>query len=180
MYLRPYKKEDAQTICSWCRDEETLMRWTANYYQGQKVDEELLNDLYIKRNGDCAPDNFYPFVACIDRRPVGSFIIRYLNDDPGILRIGFVIIDDTRRNEGLGKQLIDLALTYCFEIAKARKVTIGVFTDNLPAYNCYKACGFLEAKEAAGYNVTINVTDKHVAELEMDRERYEERKKICD
>lgn len=35
-------------------------------------------------------------------------------------------------------------LKYAFEIYGAKRASLGVFEDNLPAYSCYKAVGFQE------------------------------------
>lgn len=46
------------------------------------------------------------------------------------LRLGFVIVDDTKRGKGYGKEMLSLAVKYAFEIFKAEKLTIGVFANN--------------------------------------------------
>ena len=38
-----------------------------------------------------------------------------------------------------------LALRYAFDIYGAKKVSLGVFENNQPAYYCYKAAGFRDA-----------------------------------
>ena len=40
--------------------------------------------------------------------------------------------------------MIQMAMKYAFEMLGAKKVTLGVFDNNLPAYYCYKAAGFAE------------------------------------
>ncbi len=77
---------------------------------------------------------------------VGHLIMRYTNGNKRELRLGFVIVDDEKRGHGYGKEMIKLALKYAFEIMNAEKVTIGAFENNLPAYHCYKAAGFLDVE----------------------------------
>ena len=43
--------------------------------------------------------------------------------------------------------MLSLAIKYAFDIFGAEKVTLGVFDNNKPAYNCYKAAGFRENGE---------------------------------
>ncbi len=145
MYLRPYKKSDTEAILSWCRDEKTFRNWTSDRYDSYPITADDMNYKYFDCNGDCAEeDNFYPMTACDDEGIAGHFILRYTGGDPHTLRIGFVIIDDKKRGQGIGKEMITLALNYAFNIAGADKVTIGVFEDNKSAYYCYKSAGFEE------------------------------------
>ena len=58
------------------------------------------------------------------------------------LRFGFVIVNPHRRGKGYGKAMLQLGLKFVFEIYGAKKVSLGVFENNLPAYYCYKAVGF--------------------------------------
>ena len=76
---------------------------------------------------------------------VGHLFMRFMDEEKQVLRFGFVIVDDTKRGKGYGREMIALALKYAFEILKVRKVTIGVFEDNAPAYHCYKSVGFQDA-----------------------------------
>lgn len=149
LYLRPYKTTDADTILSWCEDELVFRRWTSDRYPSYPITAEDMNHKYIDCNGDCTePDNFYPMTACDEDGAVGHFIVRYINGCHDVLRIGFVIVDSTKRGRGYGKQMIQLALEYAFRIAGAKTVTIGVFENNPQALNCYQAAGFTVVESA--------------------------------
>ena len=69
--------------------------------------------------------------------------MRYTGGDSRQLRFGWVIVDDTLRGKGYGKQMLTLGLEYAFDILKVDRVTIGVFENNEPAYLCYKKAGFV-------------------------------------
>jgi RimJ/RimL family protein N-acetyltransferase len=141
MKLRPYKPCDAEVILSWIRDEETFRRWSTDRYDHYPITPADMNHKYLECNGDCPePDNFYPVTAVHDGVPVGHLILRYTGED--VLRFGFVIVDDTKRGAGYGKEMLRLAIEYAFEIMKAKKVTLGVLENNPGAYYCYKAVGF--------------------------------------
>ena len=62
--------------------------------------------------------------------------MRYTGGDSRQLRFGWVIVDDTLRGKGYGKQMLTLGLEYAFDILKVDRVTIGVFENNEPAYWC--------------------------------------------
>ena len=70
--------------------------------------------------------------------------MRFTDKEKAVLRLGFVIVDDSKRGKGYGKEMIRLALKYAFEIMKVEKVTIGVFENNASAYHCYQSVGFRE------------------------------------
>ena len=173
LYLRPYKRHDARTILSWCEDENTFRKWTSDRYDSYPITEKDINYKYYDCNGDCAEaDNFYPMTACDENGIVGHFILRYVGGQRDILRIGFVIVDGQKRGRGYGKRMMRLALEYAFRIAGARKVTIGVFENNLPAYRCYKAAGFHDARQEPEVLCELFGETWKILELEIDRDAY--------
>lgn len=172
--LRTYKESDANTIVTWCKDEAAFRRWTSDRYESFPITPEDMNAKYIDCNGDCVePDNFYPVTAFDESGVVGHMIMRYTDVEKSVLRFGFVIVDDNKRGMGYGKEMLLLALKYAFELFGARKVTLGVFENNLPAYYCYKVAGFKDVQmdekelcEVCGEIWSVN-------ELELSREEYE-------
>ena len=100
--------------------------------------------------------------------------MRFTDEKKHVLRLGFVIVDDSKRGKGYGKEMINLALKYAFEIMKVEKVTIGVFENNAPAYHCYKTAGFKEVplKEDVFCNVCKEMWK--ILELQIKAEDYYE------
>lgn len=146
--LRQYKPCDAEKIVSWIKDEQALRKWSSDRFGDFPITSEDINNKYFKLNGDCIEaDNFYPFVAFDDSEVVGHLILRYTDAERKTVRFGFVIVDDTKRGKGYGKQMLTLAIKYAFDIFGAEKITLGVFDNNKPAYCCYKAAGFTENGE---------------------------------
>ena len=141
--LRPYKPCDANTILGWIKDEDAFRKWSTDRYPHYPITAEDMNHKYMDCNGDCAePDNFYPMTAFDDSGIVGHLIMRFTDAEKSTLRFGFVIVDDSRRGMGYGKQMLGLALQFAFDILKVKKVTLGVLENNPGAYHCYKAAGF--------------------------------------
>lgn len=137
--LRPYKNCDAKYIVSWVKDELTFRRWCADRYENYPITADDMNRHYAA----CAEaDNFYEWTAFDDSGVVGHLIMRFLDEEKKVLRFGFVIVDDTKRGKGYGKEMLKLALSYAFEILRVEKVTLVVFENNESAYQCYKAAGF--------------------------------------
>ena len=172
MYLRPYKSSDAATIISWCENETEFRKWTGDRYPNYPITAEDMNRKYFDCNGDCCEeDNFYPMTACDDDGVVGHFILRYTGGDHKALRIGFVIVDGEKRGRGNGSKMIRLALEYGFRIAGADEVTIGVFSNNQPAYNCYLAAGF-KVVDTVGGVAEVCGEKWEIIELAVSREDY--------
>ena len=143
MKLRKYKKEDAQIIINWIKDEEEFYRWSADRFNrypitGKDLDEHYA--LYMKSN------RFMPLVMTNDTDDlIGQFIIRYpKEDDDSRIRFGFVLIDPQHRGKGYGKKMLELGIEYAKEKLDASVIELGVFENNKNAINCYKSLGFKE------------------------------------
>lgn len=120
-----------------------MRKWSSDRFGDFPITSEDINNKYIGNNGDCIEsDNFYPLSGV-----VGHLILRYTDKAKKIIRFGFVIVDDSKRGQGYGKQMLTLAIKYAFEIFDAEKITLGVFDNNESAYHCYKAAGFNENGE---------------------------------
>ncbi|MCH5198209.1 MAG: GNAT family N-acetyltransferase [Oscillospiraceae bacterium] len=130
--IRPYKAMDANTILSWCQNEEEFYRWTAG----------VLGSYPISQNEFRFVEYLMPFTAFDETGIVGFFTLRKPNESPDELRFGFVIIDPDKRGNGYGKEMLKLGLKFAFDLYGAKRVSLGVFEKNLPAYCCYKAVGF--------------------------------------
>lgn len=121
--LRPYKKCDAAHICSWIKDERTFRRWSADRFDHYPVTAEDINAYY---EAAADSDSFFQMTIFDETGAVGHLFMRFMDEEKQVLRFGFVIVDDTKRGKGYGREMIALALKYAFEILKVRKVTIGV------------------------------------------------------
>lgn len=139
--LRPYKKQDAETIISWIGDERMLRLWSGDRYNKYPISAEDMNRFYMEceEQGD-----FYEMTALDETGIVGHFTLRSVEENPYLC---FVIIDPKKQGIGFGKEMLSLALRYAFDILRVTKVSLNVFENNESAYYCYKALGFQEAEE---------------------------------
>jgi len=137
--LRPYKKCDASSIVKWLKDERAFYKWCAGRYESYPITADDINRKYEEL---AFSDHFYEMTAFDETGVAGHLIMRFTDEEKTVLRFGFIIVDDTKRGKGYGKEMLLLSLKYAFDILKAGKVTIGVFENNVSAYNCYKSVGF--------------------------------------
>ncbi|MBP5460786.1 MAG: GNAT family N-acetyltransferase, partial [Lachnospiraceae bacterium] len=100
-----------------------------------------------------------------ENRGVGQFIMRYLHGDTGLLRFGWVIVDNTNRGTGYGTEMRRLGLQYAFGILRVDKVTLGVFEGNDLAHNCYRKAGFSDT------GVVVEKQPWNVIEMEITKEK---------
>lgn len=145
--LRKYQKEDAKEIVTWIKDEKAFRKWSADLFAKYPIKAEDLQEHYANARKSMQ-DDFLPMTAYNEEEIVGHFFIRFPEQDKKTARLGFVIVDDAKRGQGYGKEMIRLALEYAFTQLKVEKVTLGVFENNPPAYYCYKAAGFIETEQA--------------------------------
>ena len=135
MTLRPFNIIDAPTILSWCKDKHAFRLWSADRYKDFPAKSEEMLEQY-------KGENMFPLTAVEGEVIVGHILLRFASEDKSVIRFGFVIVDDSKRGKGYGKQMLRLAIDYAKQELGAQKITLGVFCDNLSAFECYKSVGF--------------------------------------
>lgn len=137
--LRLYQPSDAAVITSWLKSEYLMRQWCADRYERYPVTPEDMNT-YYERNID--GQHSRALTMTDDNDIVGYITLRTPVDNPIEQRLGFVIVDDSKRGCGLGKALATMAVEYAFKELGATKVSLGVFENNPSAIHCYEAAGF--------------------------------------
>ncbi len=135
MTLRPFNINDAATILSWCKDKHAFRLWSADRYKDFPAKPEEMMRQYEGKN-------MHPLTAIVDNIIIGHILLRYPSEDKTVIRFGFVIVDDSKRGKGYGKQMLRLAIDYAQQELRAKHITLGVFCDNQSAVECYKSVGF--------------------------------------
>ncbi|MDD4844028.1 MAG: GNAT family N-acetyltransferase, partial [Anaerotignum sp.] len=91
---------------------------------------------------------------------VGHITLRVTDEERETIRLGFVLVNDARRGQGLGKELVALAIRYAQQVLGAQKITLGVFTENVSARRCYESLGFIQDGEGiTTYQIKDGVWD---------------------
>jgi len=169
--LRPYKACDAKIIVSWIKDEIAFHKWCADRFENYPITAE---DMNIHYDEFAYTDNFYQMTAFDETGVVGHLIMRFIDKEKKVLRFGFVIVDDEKRGKNYGKQMLQLAIQYAFDILKVEKITLGVFENNEPAYYCYKSVGFEEVRLEQIETYNILGQEWKCKELELKKREYNE------
>ena len=159
MTLRPFSINDASTILSWCKDKHAFRLWSADRYKDFPAKPEDMIEQY-------EGENMNPLTAVMGDAIVGHILLRYPTEDRTLVRFGFVIVDDSKRGKGYGKQMLRLAIGYAQQELGAQKITLGVFCDNHSAIECYKYVGFritgadayqIDGEEWKGFEMEMEV-----------------------
>jgi RimJ/RimL family protein N-acetyltransferase len=135
MSLRPFLPDDAETILSWCKDKHTFRLWSADRYKDFPAQPDDMLEQY-------EGGNMYSLTAVVGDAIIGHILLRFPSEDKSVIRFGFVIVDDSKRGKGYGKQMLRLAIDYSQKELAAKRISLGVFCDNLSALECYKSVGF--------------------------------------
>lgn len=116
-----------------------MRQWCADRYERYPVTPDDINSYhqqYIDGHNSIA-------LTLVDGEEIVGYItLRIPAVDTTERRLGFVIVDDSKRGRGLGKSLVSMAVDYAFRKLEATKVSLGVFENNSAAIRCYESVGF--------------------------------------
>lgn len=137
MIIRTFKKEDAPIILGWIKNKTDLRKWSADRYRDYPATPDEMVQLY-------APDNMTPLTAEDENGNIIAHIAIRIPDiaNPKAVKLGFIIVDDSLRGKGYGKELIRQTIEYARKNLNATSISLGVFKNNPPALHCYESVGF--------------------------------------
>ena len=143
MRIRPYiPKKDYEHISIWIDSERTHAFWCADLLP-YPMTSKSFHDFLEKNSMDWA-DSAY--VATENSGQAAGFFCYSVNTEDNIGFLKFIIVDKAKRGKGYGKEMLNLALQYAFQITGAKAVQLNVFNENILAKQCYEEVGFIERK----------------------------------
>ena len=143
MRIRPYiPNKDYEYLSIWIDNERTHAFWCANLFP-YPMTPKFFHD-FLETNSMDWTDSAY--VATENNGQVVGFFCYSVNTEDNIGFLKFIIIDKTKRGRGYGKEMLNLALQYAFQITGAKAVQLNVFNENILAKRCYEKVGFIERK----------------------------------
>ena len=164
--LRPFRPSDAAIILTWVKDEVVFRKWVADRYDHYPITpKDMIIHYDVLRKSHC----FYPMTAVDDSGVVGHLILRYTDEDKKTLRLGFIIVDDSKRSMGYGRAMVELTVKYGFDVLKADKITLGVFENNENAHCCYQAAGFRDIKLERTETYSVLGEEWKCLEMELEQ-----------
>ena len=150
--LRKFSPVDAKIILGWINNEREFRMWSADRFGDYPI---APNDMVTHYDECCKSGSFFPLTAIDENGKVcGHLILRYTNEEKTEVRFGFVIVDSSARNKGIGRTMLELAKSYAADELHASTLSLGVFENNAAVHKCYKSAGFNEVEEGEEfYNV---------------------------
>ncbi len=138
--IRPFKISDISLILNWVKEERIFKMWCAGKFKYPLTVEQLQDYKNMYEQDEYG----WIFVALDEEgTPVGHFLMRMANYEKESIHLGFIVIDPKKRGLGYGKEMVELAVKYAFELLGFRRVTLGVYDVNPRAKQCYEKVGFV-------------------------------------
>jgi len=133
--LRQFEPRDDRELISWFADAAELRRFAGSSLRWP-LDEHQLQA--VRDGPNLSP--FSAFLLPTPYPPCGHIEIVRLAE-PGVMRLARVGLAPQVRGQGLGRELVSLALAQARDWG-ARHVDLFVFEDNEPARRLYASFGF--------------------------------------
>jgi len=147
MRIRPYiESRDYEHIEKWIDDERMHALWCADLIPYPVTKENLHR--FLEKSGQDWTDSAY--VATEADGKVTGFFCYSVNTDDNTGFLKFVIVGREKRGTGCGREMLQLALRYAFDITGVDLVHLNVFEENIAAKRCYEKIGFMEESRAEG------------------------------
>lgn len=137
--IRPYKTTDAASIQNWIKNPREHALWCANLMDYPITDERMAA-MHAEYNAQGEGGLFTGLNA--SGTPVGFFAVMRADYKINNAHLGFIIIDPAQRGQGYGKEIVHMAVRYCFYMLFTTSVTLKVYDMNEIAYRCYQTVGF--------------------------------------
>lgn len=128
--LRPFKNSDAAYLPAWIVDEREFYFWSAGKFTYPLTAEQVLD--YAEKIA--ADEAAWPLTVLDgEGRPVGHILLRRADYVNNSIHLGFVLLAPAMRGNGRGRDLVRLVQRYVQDILGMRRLTLGVFNNNLSA-----------------------------------------------
>lgn len=160
--LRPAKAADIEKLFDWIpKDEDDFIKWSAGKFDFP-VTRTQLGDYFKKYENDGR--GFIMTALDSSGNPVGQVLMSLADYQSESIRFGFIIVDPEMRGRGYGREMMQLACRYAFDILGMKKASLGVFESNPGAHFCYLSAGFCD--KGASESVFVGGREWKITEME--------------
>lgn len=136
--VRPYEEDDLRALRALAR----VSYRDSRFYQDDRIPREKADGLFeLWTENACRGSPSHVRVAEVAGRVAGYATIDARADER-LARIGLIAIDESFRGRGLGRALVESALT-CAASWKLDRVEVVTQGRNVAAQRLYQRCGFL-------------------------------------
>jgi RimJ/RimL family protein N-acetyltransferase len=140
--LFPLTVLDFETLVAWITSRKQEIMWAGRTFRFPLDHDQL--KVYLKTcRGDHPERLAFKAVDYNSREMLGGINFHRIDWENRMGRLGLVIVSPRRRGEGIGVQMVKLALALGFETYGLHRIELGVFDFNFLAIRCYERCGFI-------------------------------------
>jgi len=140
MRFRPYRNTDFEYIGKWITDERSHRLWCAGLIPFPMT-REIFREFLCRMEAESGDSGFV--MTENDGTPV-AFCLISINDKDNSAFARTIVVDSTRRGQGLGSTLMQMMQAYVFDICDVDVLWLCVFDVNPAARRCYEKAGFVE------------------------------------
>ncbi|QUM89761.1 GNAT family N-acetyltransferase [Moritella sp. 36] len=133
MQLKRFSKEVASEIITWFPTQKQSLLWGGRVFGWPIEASEII---------ERSEHSNLEFYTLADGNDALGFIEQQKISETE-MRLCRIVVSPYHRGKGLGKKLVQLSLNEIQQRRTYKTVTLGVFTENVSAYNCYKSLGFV-------------------------------------
>lgn len=142
MEFRPTTSEDLRTILGWVENDRDMVLWSGPTFTWPLTLDQLLT--YLEN-----PKRTYWSAVDGDSHELMGHASLLIDEDAGLMRIGFIIVNPALRGRGAGRSLVDGVVRRGFNSSAIPVMTLGVLAHNHPAIQLYESLGFTSTGTAS-------------------------------
>jgi len=164
--LREFVASDGALLRAWINSPEELLLWAGPAFTWPLDTDQIA--AYAKESAG-ATRLTWTATDLSSGSPVGHASVNLA--DPGVGRLGRILIDPTRRGHGLGDALMDALISHAFDELDLARIDLGVFAHNVAALRLYNRHGFTSHALIPGVE-RINGTSWDALQMSLTRASY--------
>jgi RimJ/RimL family protein N-acetyltransferase len=141
--LEHFEQGDFQQLIDWIKDEELLIKWSGSLFSFPLTMESM--EWYIKNTNEPNVSDAFVFKAVdtVTGNVVGHISLGGLSWKNRSARISRVLVGNTNEQlKGICQQMTKAVLKIGFEGLGLHRISLGVYTNNEAAVQCYLKSGF--------------------------------------
>ncbi len=137
--LRPFRHDDLKHTLRWRNDPEIKASAIMHPFP---VTFELEEEWYATQNDKGNKAIWFGIELVEDSTPIGFTFLNNIRWVDRTCNLGIVIGEIKYQGSGIGKEVMDLLISYTFKSLNLRKITLEVRSDHEAAVKLYEKLGF--------------------------------------
>jgi RimJ/RimL family protein N-acetyltransferase len=139
MLLRFFEPSDIPQLINWINTEELLLNWSGRMFTFPLTQESM--DWYVRETNEIASSDAFIFKAVEGNEVLGHISLGGISTVNKSARISRVFVSEAGRSKGVCTFMVKEVLKFGFKQLHLHRITLGVYTSNVPALACYTKAG---------------------------------------